>query len=622
MDAPDFCKASTACGLPSAGGYRSGVGVVRPTCSRGRRTMDPFSTPNPDAAHGEQILAAMRAAALGAWDWNLRDRTAWYSQGLRTMLQQSAESFPDRFESFANHVHPEDIARVHAALTAHLQQQSPFDLEFRMRMGDGAWKWVRARGKAVFEQGQAVRMLGTMSEWPLGAARDRLAMTASDRLASALEDQSRIARELEQARADLLRQNEELRRARAAAETAMESKSAFLTNMSHEIRTPMTAILGFIDVLLDESVDPQERRMLSRSIRRNSEHLLAIINDVLDLSKIEAGGMRVELVRVPVMQLLDDVLSALRPLARERGLDLRPVLLGPVPSTIISDPHRLRQILMNLIANAIKFTHHGGVQVSLQVVEGVMQRRGDADPAEHEPAHRRLRVQVTDTGIGIDEAQMRDLFQPFVQADESTTRRFGGSGLGLTISRRLARMLGGDITVQSVPGQGSTFAVEVGLGEAGVSPMITVMPTNMGDASALDGTQPVVEGQTISVLVAEDGEDNQRLIAHHLRRAGMLVTLANNGREAVDLALAARTQGQPYQVILMDMQMPEMDGYDATRHLRGQGWRGPIAALTAHAMSGDRQACIDAGCDHYLTKPIDRDTLLRTVRALAAATAS
>jgi len=584
--------------------------------------MEQFSTPNPDAAHAEQIVAAVRAAGIGAWDWNLRDRTAWYSDGLRTMLQQSADAFPDRFETFANHVHPEDISRVHAAITAHLQQQSPFDLEFRMRMGDGAWKWMRARGRAVFEQGQAVRMLGTMSEWPLGAARDRLAMTASDRLASALEDQSRIARELEQARADLLRQNEELRHARAAAETAMESKSAFVTNMSHEIRTPMTAILGGIDVVLDESAKPEERRMFSRAIRRNSEHLLAIINDVLDLSKIEAGGMRVELVRVPVMHLLDDVLSALQPLARERGLDLRAVLLGPVPSTIISDPHRLRQILMNLIANAIKFTHHGGVQVSLQLVEGVMQQRGDADPGDREPARRRLRVQVTDTGIGIDDAQLQRLFQAFVQADESTTRRFGGSGLGLNISRRLARMLGGDITARSVPGQGSTFTVEVGTGEADGSPMITTMPTNMGDASTIVGTQPVADGQAISVLVAEDGEDNQRLIAHHLRRAGMLVTLANNGREAVDLALAAQKQGQPYQVILMDMQMPEMDGYDATRHLRGAGWRGAIAALTAHAMTGDRQACIDAGCDHYLTKPIDRDTLLRTVRALAATSAS
>ena len=584
--------------------------------------MDHFSTPNPDVERGEQIVAAMHAAGLGAWDWNLRDRTAWYSQGLRAMLQQSDEAFPDRFETFANHVHPEDIARVHTAISAHLQQQSPFDLEFRMRMGDGAWKWVRARGRAVFEQGQAVRMLGTMSEWPLGAARDRLAMTASDRLASALEDQSRIARELEQARADLLRQNEELRRARAEAEAAMESKSAFLTNMSHEIRTPMTAILGFIDVLLDESADPEERRMLSRSIRRNSEHLLAIINDVLDLSRIEAGGMRVELVRVPVMQLLDDVLAALQPLARERGLDLRAVLLGPVPSTIISDPHRLRQILMNLIANAIKFTHHGGVQVSLQLVQGTMQQRQHVEAAEQEPAHRRLRVQVTDTGIGIDDAQMRGLFQPFVQADVSTTRRFGGSGLGLTISRRLARMLGGDITVQSEPGRGSTFTMEVGTGDADGSQMITAMPSNIGDASAPAGAPEGTGGQTISVLVAEDGEDNQRLIAHHLRRAGMLVTLANNGREAVDLALAARKQGQPYQVILMDMQMPEMDGYDATRHLRGEGWRGPIAALTAHAMSGDRQACIDAGCDHYLTKPIDRDTLLRTVRALAATSAS
>jgi len=572
--------------------------------------------PSPtDERERDRMIAALFAAGHGVWDWNLRERAAWYSPSLRALIGHDQASFPDRFETFAGALHPEDVGRVHGAIASHLQGQGGFDLEFRMRTGDGGWKWVRARGSATFENGQAVRMTGTLTEWPLSAARDRLAMSASDRLASALEDQARASRELEKARADLLRQNDELRRARSAAEAATRSKTMFLANMSHEIRTPMNAIVLSIPLLLDEAIGTDERRTHGEAIRRSSEHLGMLINDVLDLSKIEAGGMAAEVVPVDPLLVIADCLAVARPLASKRRLELHAAVSGPVPAVIHSDPHRLRQILMNLLSNAIKFTEHGGVTVRVDLVRTPAPPREEPTEGEVTPAPIRLRVLVSDTGIGIEPAQMRRIFQPFAQGDESTTRRFGGTGLGLAISRRLARMLGGDITVRSEPGRGTTFAVEVGTGPIDGTPMVESLPSDLGVRGTIE---PGESGQPLRVLLAEDGEDNQRLLTHHLSRAGMHVTVAANGREAVDLALASRRRGRPFDMVLMDMQMPELDGYEATAQLRTEGWKGPIVALTAHAMAGDRERCLTAGCDEYLSKPIDRDRLLDLVRRMVS----
>jgi signal transduction histidine kinase/CheY-like chemotaxis protein len=460
-------------------------------------------------------------------------------------------------------------------------------------------------------------MVGTLTEWPLAAARDRLALSANDRLTAALEDQSRAARELERTRAELLRQNEALRQARAESEAATESKSMFLANMSHEIRTPMTAILGFLDVLLDESTAAEDRANLRRAIRRNSEHLLALINDVLDLTKIEAGGMRVESVPTDALRVVVDCVTALRPAAQERGLEMHAVLHGAVPSVVQTDPHRLRQILVNLLGNAIKFTSHGGIQVDISYEERQARPRIEDDGSTPQPQHRRLRIAVTDTGIGIEPGKLQALFKPFIQGDASMTRRFGGTGLGLAISRRLARMMGGDIQVTSEAGRGSVFMVEIGTGAIDGVPMVSRLPAeDAGQAST--SSAPGARDRTIRVLVAEDGEDNRRLVTHHLAKAGMHASIASNGMEAIDLALASQRSGDPFHLILMDMQMPELDGYEATRRLRREGWRGPIVALTAHAMSGDRERCIEAGCDEYLAKPIDRRSLLEIVQRLAS----
>jgi signal transduction histidine kinase/CheY-like chemotaxis protein len=570
-----------------------------------------------DEAERQRLLDAMHAAGHGVWDWNLRDRTASYSDELRALLGVDRQAFRDEFEAFTSRLHRDDAGRVLGAVSSHLGGHGDFDLEFRMRAGDGSWKWVRARGRAILEGGQAVRMVGTLTPWPLQAARDQLGMSASDRLSAALEDKSRVARELEAARAELLEQNEELRRARAASEAAAASKSMFLANISHEIRTPMSAILGFLDVLLDDGIGIAEREGMRRAIRRNSEHLLELINDLLDLGKIEAGGMRVERVPTDALRMVVDCVIALQNQAHKRGLELHAVLRGEVPAVVHTDPHRLRQILTNLIGNAIKFTHHGGIQLEVSMIDGPMPPRLD-DEVAIPPEPRRLRVAVIDTGIGIDDAAMSRLFRPFAQGDDSMTRRFGGTGLGLAISRYLARMLGGDIMVTSQEGAGSTFIVEIGTGPIDGVPMVRSMPVDAEIEPPSTHHEAAKPGPSVRVLVAEDGDDNRRLVMHHLSRGGIEAGMASNGREAVELAQASLRTGSPFEVILMDMQMPELDGYEATRLLRASGWKGPIVALTAHAMSGDRERCIEAGCDEYLTKPIDRKVLVETVRRLAA----
>jgi len=385
----------------------------------------------------------------------------------------------------------------------------------------------------------------------------------------------------------------ELSRAKQAAESASRAKSEFLANMSHEIRTPMTAILGFADILADEIEKPELAKAV-QTIKRNAEYLLRLLDDILDLSKIEAGRLYLEQVSCSPRALVEDVISLMKARADSKKVPLEIKYVGAIPATIATDPIRLRQILINLVSNAIKFTEAGGVKVVTWLVEN----------AGHTPE---LRFDVIDTGIGMTEEEVDKLFQPFTQADSSMTRRFAGSGLGLAISKRLAGMLGGDITVTSTPQKGSTFSVTVGTGPLAGVPMLEG-PTDAA-AARVQSAQPMAKPQPkldCRVLLAEDGFDNRRLISLLLEKAGADVVVAENGQIAVEKTLAAAS---PFDVILMDMQMPIMNGYTATRELRSKGYTGPIIALTAQAMSGDRQKCLDAGCDDYLSKPIDRHKL-------------
>jgi PAS domain S-box-containing protein len=390
-----------------------------------------------------------------------------------------------------------------------------------------------------------------------------------------------------------------LKHAVVAAEAASRAKSDFLTNMSHEIRTPMTAIVGFSELLLQPAQSLSDRQEALQVIRRNARHLLELINDVLDLSRIEAGKMVTCRTTTDLIHTLGEVASMMRARAVEEGLEFRLRFQGPIPRKIQTDPLRLRQVLINLLGNAIKFTSNGEVRLVVSCPT--------AGPGSDAPG-KDVRFDIADTGIGMTPAQMARLFRPFTQADESTTRKFGGSGLGLDISKRLAHMLGGDITATSIPGVGSTFTLTID-----ASPMEDVQTVT--DATALllgTSVESVAYGEsriTGRVLLAEDGPDNQLLIRHLLEQAGAVVTIAENGRLAVDKAKAGS-----FDLILMDMQMPELDGYGATSELRRLGIRVPVIALTAHAMSDDREKCMRAGCSDYLTKPLDTDLLLKTVQ--------
>ncbi len=389
----------------------------------------------------------------------------------------------------------------------------------------------------------------------------------------------------------------DLQAAKAAAESASHFKSTFLASMSHEIRTPMTAIIGFADLLLRPNLTDDHRAEYVQTVRRNGAHLLNIVNDILDLSKIEAGKMEVEKINCSPVQIVDDVVTLLRLRATEKAIALDVQYIGPCPETIQSDPTRLRQILTNLVGNALKFTERGSIRLFVQLAPS-------ADGIS------RLQFRITDTGAGMTPEQTKSLFQPFKQAEASTTRKFGGTGLGLMISKQFAQMLGGDVTVASQPGAGSTFVVEVTTG-----PLDAVRLLEKPLEAVAKAPAPVAAASTLPrfsgrVLLAEDGLTNQQLICLYLREAGAEVSIADNGKIACDMVESAAKSGTPFHLVLMDMEMPEMDGVQATRHLRDNGYKLPIVALTANAMSADRDQCMTAGCNAFVTKPIDWPRLL------------
>ncbi|EAQ81926.1 CHASE domain-containing protein [Blastopirellula marina] len=391
--------------------------------------------------------------------------------------------------------------------------------------------------------------------------------------------------------------NAELMLAHQDAERASKIKSEFLANMSHEIRTPMTAIVGFSDLLLEQGMSEEEKRKSVGTIQRNGNHLLELINDILDLSKVESGKFDIELRDMDPTEVIRDVHELLneRAITQENRLQIE--LKGALPQTIHSDSTRLKQALFNLVGNAIKFTQNGVVKVI----------------AECDFAHEQMIFQVIDSGIGMSPEQLEQIFQPFRQADASTTRKFGGTGLGLTITKQIAELLGGDVRVESQSGVGSSFTLRVATGD------LTKTPLRSSRDNAAAESQSVAAASTVDIegriLFVEDGPDNRKLISFILRKAGADVTIAENGKLGLEAALHAWRAGTPFDVILMDMQMPVMDGYTATAQLRDAGYTGQIIALTAHAMRGDINKCLEAGCDAYLTKPIERKSFLTEVGA-------
>ena len=376
-----------------------------------------------------------------------------------------------------------------------------------------------------------------------------------------------------------VRQREDLERSRLAAQESSEAKSAFLANMSHELRTPMNGVLGLTQVMLEEGDLSAQQRHTLESILSSGQSLVGLLNDLLDLSKIEAGRLEFEDIDYAPQAVAQEVCELLRGAAESKGLELR--LEAKDTGWVVGDPTRFRQVLLNLVGNAVKFTPKGWVALRVE-------RSGDL-----------LRVEVQDTGIGITPAAQEQLFQPFTQADSSTARRFGGTGLGLAISRRLVSLMGGDIGVRSTPDVGSSFffELEVAAGQPPKSPSST---------SEL-GTLP----PGVRVLVAEDNPVNQMVARRMLTRMGVEPVVVPDGEQALKMV-----EEHPWDMVLMDAHMPVMDGLEATRRIRARGFTLRIVAMTAGTMAEDRQACFDAGMDAFIAKPVRAQDLLRTLQSM------
>ncbi len=415
-----------------------------------------------------------------------------------------------------------------------------------------------------------------------------------------IDEFGRLSQTMEQMRADLHRSYRELEQQNIELKEVDRLKDQFLANMSHEIRTPLHSVLSCAELLVDSR--ESERAAYHESLVRNAKHLLALVNQVLDFSKLQGGSFCPEIGTVEVAPMLQDVVSCMKPQADDKGLQLRLQVRPDVPHHIRSDQLRLREILMNVVGNAIKFTELGSVVIQCGMVEGA------APPL--------LEIVVTDSGIGIPLELQEKLFQPFTQLDATMTRKHGGSGLGLVISRKLAQALGGDVSVSSTPGAGCRVRITVGVG---VAPELvraaSESPKVAGNQPAAVATaEPKPAPLAGRVLLVDDAADNRKLLSVMLSKAGLEVVTAENGEAACKAVKQSLDAGRPYDLVVMDIQMPVLDGCGAASKLRGDGVETPLVALTAHATEQDRQRCREAGFNDYASKPISRGQLTDLVR--------
>ncbi|HYX35422.1 MAG TPA: PAS domain-containing protein [Oligoflexus sp.] len=458
--------------------------------------------------------------------------------------------------------HPDHVDRVTAGFREALKSGSPFEDTFPLRKANGQWRWFLTRALPIRnEDGEILRWFGTSTD-----------ITESRTFA------------------------EDLQKAKDAAEEASRTKSAFLSSVSHELRTPLGAILGFAELLKDGRLTNGERAQFTDAILRNGHQLADLIGDVLDIGRIEAGKMDVEFLKVDPRRLIQEVVATLELKANEKKIPIRVSLEESIPDILETDPLRLRQILFNIIGNSVKFTEKGQVALSVKYIPAVVPEEID-----------KVSFTVEDTGKGISEENRKALFEPFMQLDSSIVRRYGGTGLGLAISRKLARLLGGDIVLNwSEPEKGSSFVITIGAGDTGGEAQLSRQDEKSPEPLPASSTLQRLKGTRI--LLAEDAPDSQFLVKRYLQNEGSEVEVVENGLDATHRAMQRH-----YGLILMDMHMPVMDGYNATRDLRRRGFKGPIIALTALTMRDEVEKTMASGCNFLLTKPLSQPQLIDTV---------
>jgi PAS domain S-box-containing protein len=518
----------------------------------------------------------------GIYDWNIRTGELYWNDRLFEMFGLSRSEFTPTFEGFLEFVHPDDRQILIDNLSTHLEEGVEFNMELRYRPSGGEYRVCIMRGKAQRdEDGAPFRVAGIVTDITERKRVEEEIRQLNETLESRVEERTE----------QLQNAVSELEKARETAEAASMAKSAFLANMSHEIRTPMNGVIGMTGLLLDTGLSAEQREY-AETVRISGENLLTIINDILDFSKIEAGKLELEMMDFDLRSVVEETVDLFAERAHNKGLELASLIGQGVPTALKGDAGRLRQVLVNLLGNAIKFT-----------VEGEIVLRGDL--VEGNEATAVVRLEVRDTGIGMTEEQQARLFQSFSQADASTTRRFGGTGLGLAISRQLVEMMGGEIGVESEPGQGSAF-------------WFTVRLEKQSEDSPKRTPSRRAELRGLRVLVVDDNETNRKIVHEQVVSWGMRNGMAEGGLQALHTLRSASDGGDPYDLAILDMQMPGMDGMELASRIKAEPAIAPtqLILLTSTGLRGEAEQARSVGFAAYLTKPVRQSKLYDAIAAV------